>query len=62
LKTPLRLQPHIVTPDCRIANVPRVPVNDSGACAFKGPTQQQPSWPPEARGIPRAFAKYAQTG
>ena len=39
-----------------------IPVNDSGKAACKGPTQQQPSWRTEVRGIPRAIASSARTG
>jgi hypothetical protein len=62
---------HIVTPYRRIGtllgrkqNAPEmnIPVNDSGAPAFKGPTQQQPSWRTDVRGIRRAIASYARTG
>ena len=37
-------------------------VNESGKGARKGPTQQQPSWRTDVRGIPRAIYSYARTG
>ncbi|MDQ6869828.1 MAG: hypothetical protein M3178_16275 [Pseudomonadota bacterium] len=62
---------HIVTPYWQIGTLlgrkqsapeVNIPVTDSGIAAFKGPTQQRPSWRADVRGSLRAIASYARTG